>query len=114
MDIKARIIIILLSISLFLFVLNLIRKRKMRIEYSILWFLIGLIILLVSIWQNMADQISFLIGIEYPPALFFLIAIFFVILMKLHFSIEMTKLKDQNKTLVQEISILKHFINTKD
>jgi len=110
MPLKARIIIAVLSFLLFSFVLNLIRKRRMGIEYSILWLSVSSVILITSIWQNIGDRIAHFIGIDYPPALFFLIAIFFLILILLHFSLEMTKLKGQNKTLVQEMSLLKQFM----
>lgn len=113
MPLKARIVIALLSFFLFMFVLNLIRKRRMRIEYSILWLVISSTILAASIWQKTADRFAHFIGIDYPPALFFLIAFFFMILILLHFSIEMTKLKDQNKTLVQELSLLKRSVRKK-
>lgn len=113
MPLKARIVIAVLSFSLFVFVLNLIRNRRMRIEYSILWLSISSLILAASIWQNAADRVARFIGIDYPPALFFLAAVFFLILILLHFSIEMTKLKDQNKTLNQELSLLKHAVRKK-
>jgi hypothetical protein len=108
MPLKARFIIAVLSFLLFFFVLNLIRRRRMRIEYSILWLVISFIILVMSVWQNLGDSLARWIGVDYPPALFFFIAIFFIILILLHFSMEMTRLKDQNKTLVQELSLLKH------
>ncbi len=107
MPLKARFIIAVLSFLLFSFVLNLIRKRKMRIEYSILWLAISFMILVMSIWQNLGDGLARWVGVDYPPALFFFIAIFFLILILLHFSTELTRLKDQNKTLVQELSLLK-------
>jgi hypothetical protein len=107
MPLKARILIACLSFFLFFFVLNLIRKRRLRIEYSILWLIISSVILVTSIWQSMGDRVARFIGIDYPPALFFLIAIIILILILLHFSTELTKLKDQNKTLAQELSLLK-------
>ncbi len=113
MPLKARILIAVLGFLLFFFVLNLIRKRRMRIEYSILWLVISSFILVVSIWQNLGDRFARFIGIDYPPALFFLIAIFFLILILLHFSMEMTRIKDQNKTLVQELSLLKQTVQKK-
>jgi hypothetical protein len=114
MPLKGRIIVACISFFLFFFVLNFIRKRRMKIEYSILWLSVCSIILIVSIWQSLGDQIAYFIGIDYPPALFFLIAIVFLVLILLHFSLEMTKLKDQIKTLVQELSLLKHLLKEKD
>ncbi len=113
MPLKGRIIVAIIAFSLFFVVLNLIRKRRMKIEYSLLWLGISLIILIISIWQGLGDQIAYSIGIDYPPALFFLVVIVFVLLILLHFSLEMTRLKDQVKTLVQELSLLKQAIKDK-
>jgi hypothetical protein len=107
MPVKGRLVIAILSFYLFVFVLNLIRKRRMRIEYSILWLVVSSIILAASLFQGMADRLAHAFGIDYPPAFYYLVAIFFLIMMFLHFSIELTKLKDQNKTLIQELSMLK-------
>jgi len=113
MPLKARIIVAVLGFLMFAFVLNLIRKRRMRIEYSILWLAVGFLILVMSVWQRLGDRVAYWIGIDYPPALFFLIAFFFLIAILLHFSVEMTKLKDQNKSLVQELSLLKQALKKK-
>ena len=110
MPLKGRIIVAILTFFLFVIVLNLIRKRRMKIEYSILWLSVSFIILLMSIWQDLGDRIAHFMGIDYPPALFFLVAIVFVLLILLHFSLEMTKLKDQFKTVVQELSLLKQSV----
>lgn len=110
MPLKAKIIIVLLSLSLFLFVLNLIRKRKLKIEHSILWLVVSAVILVASIWQQAADSIALYLGIEYPPALFLSVAIFFSLVILMHFSIELSHLKDQNKNLTQELAIYKNLL----
>jgi len=114
MGLKARLFVSILSLILFIVVLNLIRKKRIRIEYSLLWLNVSLIIVLVSVWSDLADQVAYLIGIDYPPALFFLIAIIFFILILLHFSIELTRLKDNIKILVQELSLLKERVARKE
>jgi hypothetical protein len=110
MPLKAKIIIFILSAGLFLFVLNLVRKRKLKIEHSMLWLLVSTVILIASIWQNLADRIALLIGIDYPPALFLSVAMFFSLVILMHFSIELSNLKDQNKNLTQELAIYKQLI----
>ena len=110
MPLKAKIIIILLSVTLFLFVLNLIRTRQLKIEHSILWLLVSATILTASIWNRLADGVALFLGVEYPPALFLSVAIFFALAILLHFSIEMSRLKDQNKNLTQELALLKNRI----
>ena len=111
MPLKAKIIIIMLSAMLFMFVLNLIRKRSLKIEHSVLWLLVSAVILLASIWQDIADNVALFLGIEYPPALFLSVAVFFSLAILMHFSIELSHLKDQNKSLTQELAIYKQKIN---
>ncbi|MCH9008218.1 DUF2304 domain-containing protein [candidate division KSB1 bacterium] len=107
---KAKIIIVLLSFSLFMFVLNLIRKRQLKIEHSVLWLVVSATILVASIWHDLADGVAHFLGVEYPPALFLSIAIFFSLAILMHFSIELSMLKDQNKNLTQELAIYKNII----
>ncbi len=110
MPLKAQLVIIFLSFSLLLFVLNLIRKRHLKIEHSIIWLAVSVTILVAAIWQNLADQVALFVGIEYPPALFFAMAIFFSLVILMHFSIELSRLKDQNKTITQELALYKDLI----
>lgn len=110
MPLKAKLIIIFLSLNLFLFVLNLIRKRNLEIEYSILWLLVSVVILVASIWQNLANKVAWFLGISYPPALFLSVAIFFSLVILMHFSISLSKLKNQNKNLTQELAIYKDLV----
>ena len=107
---KAKIIIVLLSFSLFMFVLNLIRKRQLKIEHSVLWLVVSATILVASIWHDLADGVAHFLGVEYPPALFLSIAISFSLAILMHFSIELSMLKDQNKNLTQELAIYKNII----
>jgi hypothetical protein len=66
--------------------------------------------MLATIWQKIADQIAYWVGIDYPPSLYFTMAIFFSLLMLFFCSVEISNLKEQNKTLNQELSILKHLL----
>lgn len=110
MPLKAKIILFALSFFLFLFVLNLIIKRRLRIEHSLLWIVVSLLLIVMTIWQSLADKIAYLVGIDYPPSLFFAVAIFFALVMLFYYSVEISKLKEQNKTLNQELSISRHII----
>lgn len=110
MPLKAKIILFVLSLFLFLYVFNLIIKRRLRIEHSLLWLLVSSVLIIMTLWQGVADKIAYLIGIEYPPSLFFAIAIFFALLMLFYYSVEISKLKEQNKTLNQEISISRNLL----
>lgn len=112
MPLKAKIILFALSAALFLFVLNLIIKRRLKIEHSLMWLGVSVTLLVMTSWQDVADRFAFFLGIDYPPALFFSIAIFFSLLMLFHYSVEISKLKEQNKTLNQELSLLNSIVDS--
>jgi hypothetical protein len=98
---------ILGSIAALLFIVELIRRRKIKEEYSLLWLLLGFSFLVISFSTSIINKFSKIIGISYAPAalLLFLVLGSFAIL--IHFSIVITKLSHKNKDLVQELSLLK-------
>ena len=110
MSLKAKIIVFGLSLILFIFVFRLILKRRMKIEHSILWLVVSLVLISITLWQELADQIAYLFGIDYPPSLYFVVAIFFALLMLFYYSVEISRLKEQNKILNQELSILRYLL----
>ena len=104
----AKMLILLFSLITFAYILYLIRNRKMKKEYSVTWFVIGISFILITLFQGLADRIAYTIGINYPPALYFLIALIFLIINMIYFSIEISRLSDQNKELIQELALLKY------
>ncbi|MBU1615923.1 DUF2304 domain-containing protein [bacterium] len=108
MGIQFRIIVLIGGLGLVLFVFNLVRKRKLRETYSLLWLLTGFVLLFLSIFQDLFwDRFSRLIGIDYPPSALFLIGMGFLFLIVLHYSVALSRLSEQNKELTQEFTILK-------
>ena len=95
------------SIFLFIFVFNLIRRQKIRDEYSLIWFAVALFFLLISISRPLIDTIAAFLGIEYGPAALFLILITVVIWVLIRFSILLSEHENKVRTLIQEHAILK-------
>jgi hypothetical protein len=95
------------SSALFLYILEMVRRRKLREEYSILWLSGSFILLILSVKQEWLDGIARWVGIAYPPSLLFLVGILFILLILIHFSITISKLHRMNKKMAQEIALLK-------
>lgn len=101
-------IISLLGAGLFmLYIFRLIVKGRLREEYSIVWILCTIILVVFSIWRKGLEQISLLLGVYYPPSLIFLAAIFAIIIFLVHLSVVNSKLQNQIKNLAQEVAFLK-------
>ncbi len=95
------------SIGLLAIVLELIRSRRLRERYALLWLLAGLVLLVFSIWRDGANTIADWVGIQtYPPAVLFAIAALFFFAVLLHYATVISRLSDQNTTLAQRLALL--------
>ncbi|WP_138992915.1 DUF2304 domain-containing protein [Larkinella sp. C7] len=89
------------------FIARLIVRGKLREEYSFVWIVCAIILLVFSVWRDGLTQISRLLGVFYPPSLIFLMAIFAIICFLVHLSVVNSKLQHSIKELTHEIAILK-------
>jgi len=96
------------SVVLLLYILEMVRRRKLRTEYSILWLFGAVVILLFSLNKSWLDYVSSAVGIFYPPSFLFLVGMLFILLILIHFSITISKLYQMNKRMTQEIALLKN------
>jgi hypothetical protein len=87
-------------------IIRLIKNRKLKEEYSLLWLFFGFIFLSLSLWRDGLEVISKVIGIYYAPATLFLILIMAIFLILLHYSVVISRLAENNRRLVQEVGIL--------
>jgi hypothetical protein len=99
------------SLILLAFILILIRNKKIKEEYSLLWLIVSLVFLFFSIWRDALDYLAHLAGIAYAPAAIFLIFFIAVFMILVQFSIIISKLSEQNKRLILEIGLLKMELN---
>jgi hypothetical protein len=104
---KIQIISIIGALTFMFFIFRLIAKGKLREEYSIIWIICTVILLVFSIWRNGLDVMAKLLGVYYAPALVFLAAIFAIIVFLVHLSVVNSKQHEQIKKLTQEMAILK-------
>jgi len=104
-----RIQIIAICISLaFLFLIGrLIIKGKLREEYAFVWIICTAVLILFSFWRNGLEVVSNLVGIIAAPNLVFTGAVFAILSYLLHLSMVVSKLQEQNKTLAQDVALLK-------
>lgn len=109
-----QIVSIIFSIFLLVLIAILIRKKKIREEYAILWILIFLIFLLLSIFRGAIDTISSLLGIQYQPASLFLILIASLFLLTFHFSLVISDMKKKINHLAMTLSILEESLSEEE
>jgi hypothetical protein len=110
MDI-VQVIAITVSGSIFIIIIELIRRNRLKEQYSLVWLAASALLIVFSVWRGLLHFIARSLGIYYPPSFLFLLAIFFLIVLLLHFSVILSSLSEKNKRLAQEIGILKEKLN---
>jgi hypothetical protein len=104
---KIHLLGIVFSLIIMVSVFLLVRGRMLKEKYSLVWLLIGLFTLVMSVFEDLMDWFSGLIGVYYPPSAFFAILIACSYLLLLSMSVSISSLKAHNKALTQELGLTK-------
>jgi hypothetical protein len=95
------------SALLILIVLELIRGRRLKERYALLWLATGVVLLVFATWRQGLNTVAGWLGVEtYPPAILFAIATLFIFVVLLHYSTVLSQLDDQNTVLAQRLALL--------
>jgi len=113
MTFHQRIFALVMGIGIFVAIIEMVRRRKLGEEYSFLWLIIGIGIVVLVLWQDLLEWLTHLIGAIAQTTTIFIFGFVIVILINLHYSVKITKLSRQVKELAQQIAILKTSGNSK-
>ena len=91
-----------------LVILELVRRRHLREEYSLLWLATAVAMLVLGLWREPLHILAPAVGIDYPPNLLFLLAVLFLLFIQLHLSTVITKLTQENKEIAQQVALLRY------
>lgn len=93
------------TVAFLVFLVELIRKQRIKEAYAILWLLFGVVFLGLSIFRESLNWLSFAFGIAYPPAFLFLVSIVAFLLILIQFSVVISSQNDRIRELTQEIAL---------
>jgi hypothetical protein len=102
---RIQLVSIFFSFFILAFIFSLVKRRRIREEYSLLWFVMSFILLYLSFDRFAIDRIGNLFGIAYPPSMLTLMTTGFTFLVLIHLTVVATQLSEQNKELIQEMGL---------
>ncbi len=105
MLLQQKIFAIIASLAIYVVIIYLVKKGKLREEYSWLWLLTGAVIILLVIWYDLLLFLTNLIGAVSATTTIFIFGIVFLMFISLHFAIKISSLSDQVKNLAQKLSL---------
>ncbi|HEV3321661.1 MAG TPA: DUF2304 domain-containing protein [Solirubrobacteraceae bacterium] len=103
---RIRLITILAAVAILILIIELVRRRKLKEEYSLLWVLTAALLVVLSIWYGLLVKVTHLIGGTVPSSTLFFFGLVFVVSLLLHFSVRISLLERRITALVQEIGLL--------
>lgn len=105
MGIKLQIVFIIASVLTFIFVIQKIRKTGLNIDDSLGWILWSIVLLILSIFPQISYWISSQLGFMSTSNFILCLFIFFLYIMVFSQQIQISKLREKQKELIQKLSI---------
>lgn len=113
MSIVLRIELIVLAFVFVALVFDAVNKKKLWLQYSLIWLLISLGLVITAFFPNILDWMASIMEIEVTSNLVYLIAIFVLVIITFYLTKIVSKQSEQIKTLIQ-ITSIERYINEKE
>jgi len=107
---RQKIAMIIICISIFIIILDLVRRRRLKEEYSWLWLLTSSALFVLVIQYSWLELITEAMGAVLPTTTLFIGALVFLMFLSIQFSVRISRLTDQVKNMVQENALLREKI----
>jgi hypothetical protein len=103
---RQQFVAIVMAASILLLVVELVRRRSLREEYSWVWIAVALLVLGLALENGLVVAIGNLIGSATATSTLFFGAIVFLLLLALQFSVRLSRLTHRQRTLAQRVALL--------
>ena len=98
---------IIIALAVFVIIIELVRRRKLREEYSWFWLLTGVMLLFVVLKYDFLMWLTRLVGARVPTSALFFFGLLFVIILCLQYAVRISSLDGKIRILTQEVALLK-------
>ena len=102
-----RALALLVSTAFLIAVLNLVRRGRLKEEYTPIWVVVALVIMVLSAWFDIVRLITLAVGAWTPSSTLFFFGELFLLVLCLNYAVRLSALSVQVKLLAQELSILR-------
>jgi len=94
-----------ISASFLAVILYLIRSRKLREQYALLWLALSLVMMVLSLFPQLLDLLADRLGVDYAPSLLYLLGLMSVLCIMLHMTIALSALTRRIIVLTQALAL---------
>ena len=104
---KSQIVALLVAAGLCVAVFELVRRRRLSEEYSMLWLVAVVLIGVVGVWTGLLHAITRVMGAMYDTSVVFFLGIMFAFAVLIALCVRLTLLTRQTRRLAQEVALLR-------
>lgn len=113
MSVLLRIEMIVLAFVFVVLVFSAVNKRKLWLQYSLVWILLSGGLLVIAFFPGILEWLADFMQIEVTSNLLYLIAIFILVIISFYLTTIVSKQSNQIKTLIQIYSVEKYMSEQK-
>lgn len=106
MTLKIQIIILIIVFVGFIYIINLIKKRKLELQHALPWFCVGILLLVFTYMPSLITKLADFIGIVTPANMIFFLGFLFALVLILTLTVTLSNAINNINRLIQQISIL--------
>ena len=99
------------AVIILVFVLELVRRRRLSEEYSLLWLFMTAGVAVLAFWSTALVSVTHLVGAHSANSVIFFFGLAFVMAVLLHFSVRLTRITENQKDLAQSIALLREKVD---
>jgi hypothetical protein len=104
---RLELVVLVSSLLLLIFIVEVVRRRKLSEGYALLWIAVGLAVLLLGVLRPLVDRLSRVVGVSYGANLVFAVALVFLVVVCVNLSMHVSELEDKVQTLAEEVALLR-------
>lgn len=86
---------------------ELMRRRRLREKYAVLWVTVSLGLVLIALVPALLPALADLVGVAVPANLLFFVASVVLMLVSMQHSNELGRLEEETRTLAEEVALLR-------
>jgi len=103
---RQKILAAVVGVGLLIVIIELVRRRRLKEEYSWLWLMAGVVMLVIGLNYGLLQRITEFIGAGWTSSTLFFFGILFVVALCLQFSVKISGLENKVKNLAQQLALL--------
>ncbi len=101
------VLVIVVAVLIALTVVFFVRRWRLKEQYSLLWLVLAVAMVVPASAPELVEWFAGRLDVIYAPSLLFFFGLAVVAVMLFHYSLEISRLSDQNRELAQELGLLR-------